>query len=98
MSTRLKYSVQVKRRLQCDTSAMTFTSAILLKDEDVRKNSKVGKRNDFSYFSGNQMNLAPSLVSENKEVTKNGKVLQMVATKSFRKFRRICGIQRRPSG
>ena len=44
------------------------------------------------------MNLEPSVVSENKEVTKNGKVRQMVATKIFRKFRRICGIQRRPSG
>ena len=57
MSTRLQNSVRVKGRLQCDTSAMSFTSAVLLNDEDVRKNSKVGKRNDFSYFLENCMNL-----------------------------------------
>ena len=44
------------------------------------------------------MNLEASLVSENKEVTKNPKVRQMVATKIFRKFRRICGIRKGPSG
>ena len=49
--------MRVKGRLQCDTSAMSFTSAVLLSDEDGRKNSEVGKRNDFSCFTGNEMNL-----------------------------------------
>ena len=53
MSIRLQDSMRAKERLQCDTSAMSFTSAVLLSDEDVRKNSKVGKWNDFSHFSGN---------------------------------------------
>ena len=53
MSTRLQDSVRVKGRLQGDTSAMSFTSAVLPNDEDVRKDSKVGKRNDFSHFSEN---------------------------------------------
>ena len=37
--------MRVKERLQCYTSALSFTSAVLLSDEDVRKNSKV--RDDF---------------------------------------------------
>ena len=54
MSIRLQDSMRAKERLlQCDTSAMSFTSAVFLSDEDVRKNSKVGKRNDFSHYSGN---------------------------------------------
>ena len=36
MSTRLQDSTRVKERLQCDTSAMSFTLAVLLSDEDVR--------------------------------------------------------------
>ena len=55
MSIRLQDSMRAKESLQCDTSAMSLTSAVLLSDEDVRKNSKVGKRNDFSHFSGNSL-------------------------------------------
>ena len=53
MSTRLQGSMRVKKRLQCDTSAMSFTSAVLLNDEDVRENIKVRSRNDVLHFSRN---------------------------------------------
>ena len=53
MSTGLQDSMRVKERLRCDTSAMSFTSAALLNDEDVRKNIKVWNRNDFLHFSRN---------------------------------------------
>ena len=53
MSIRLQDSVRAKERLQFYTSAISFTSAVLLSDEGVRKNSKVRKRHDFSHFSGN---------------------------------------------
>ena len=33
--------MQVKQGLQCDTSAMSFRSAVLLGDEDEKKNGKV---------------------------------------------------------
>ena len=48
MSIRLQNSMPAKERLQFYKSAMSFTSAVLLSDEGVRKNSKVGKRHDFS--------------------------------------------------
>ena len=47
MSTRLQDLMRVKERLQCDTSGMSFTSAVLLNDEGERKNIKVRNRNDF---------------------------------------------------
>ena len=56
MSTRLQDSMRVKEGLQCDTSALNFTSAVLLNDEDVRKNIKVWNRNNFLHFTRNQLN------------------------------------------
>ena len=50
MSTQMQDSMRVKERLQFYTSALSFTSAFLLSDEDVGENSKVEK--DFSTFRG----------------------------------------------
>ena len=52
ISTRLQDSMRVKEHLQCDTSAMSFTSAVLLSDKDVGK-IKMEKRKDFAHFSIN---------------------------------------------
>ena len=45
--------MRLKELLKCDVSAMGFTSAVLVNDED----SKVGKRNDFNWhFSASWLN------------------------------------------
>ena len=76
--------MRAKERLQFYTSAMSFTSAVLLSDEGLRKNNKVGKRHDFRTFWAISSIRKLSLVSENNKVRK------IVATTTFQYFHRIC--------
>ena len=59
----------MKERLQCDTSAMSFASAVLLSDKDVGK-IKMGKRKDFEHFSGNTLN-SEALSAKGKQPRSN---------------------------
>ena len=77
--------MRAKERLQFYTSAISFTSAVLLSDEGVRKNSKVGKRGTiFGTFREISLIRKLSLVNENNKVRK------IVATTTFQYFHRIC--------
>ena len=61
----------------------------MLSDEDVRKNSKVGKRNDFSHFSENLFN-SEALSGKWEQQSANW----IVATTTFQYFHRICWIRK----
>ena len=62
MPTRLQDSMSPKQCLQCDTSAMSFTSVVLLGDEDenLKKNGQVGVTERFFALFG-------KLFSQNSE-------------------------------
>ena len=44
--------MRVKQGLPCDTSAMSFTSTVLLDDEDEKKNGRVGVTERFFALFG----------------------------------------------
>ena len=61
--------MRVKEHLQCDTSAVSLTSAVLLSDKDVGK-IKMKKRKDFVHFLGNTLN-SEALSAKGKQPRSN---------------------------
>ena len=61
--------MQVKEHLQRDTSAMSFTSAVLLSDKDVGK-IEMEKWKDFAHFTGNTLN-SEALSAKGKQPRSN---------------------------
>ena len=71
-----------------------FKSAVRLSDEEELMKNR-GIWTIFRTFRGRGWIRKPSLVNEkNKEVTKNHKILQIVAATIFRNFRSICWIRK----